>query len=216
MEYTNLLIAAVGFTLIHFASATNIRANVISRFGIAAYMVPFALMSLTFFSWMVVSFVFAEVSQDFWTVPDWYLWVHAVIMLITMVLMLWGGMKTTRIGGGLKAITRHPTNWGTTIFAGSHMVVNSSVESLIFFGSLFSVGLVGTFLLDKRKTREADPKWLELTAVTSWLPFVAIFQGRNHFSFKDFKWWHWVLVIVVWAVIIEIHRGFFGKYILPL
>lgn len=216
MENTNLIIAALGFTLIHFSSATNIRTTVINRAGMGAWMAGFALISLSFFGWMVYEYIYTEVTEELWYMPDWWLWIHALIMLITMVFMLWGGMKANRIGGGLSAITRHPTNWGTTIFAASHMLVNSSVESLIFFGSLFTVGLVGTFLLDRRKTREAEPKWLALTAVTSWLPFVAILQGRNHFRFKDFKWWQWVVVVVAWLVIVEIHRGIFGKYILPL
>lgn len=216
MEYLNLSIAAAGFTLLHFSSATNIRANVMARFGSGAWLGPYAILSLSLFSWMCYEFYIAEVSQNFWNVPDGYLWVHAGIMLISMLFMVFGGVKTNRIGGGLKAITRHPSNWGTTIFAGSHMIVNSSVESLIFFGSLFSVGLIGTFLLDRRKIRAADEKWLELVAVTSWVPFAAILQGRTKFSFNDLKWWHYVVVIVVWMLIMEIHRGIFGKYILPL
>lgn len=216
MEISNLIFAATGFTLIHFLSITNLRATVVGKFGVGAWAGPFALTSLGFFSWMIYEFIYIEVTRDFWYVPDWYLWVHVFIMLIIMFLMVFGGMKTNRIGGGLKAITRHPTNWGTSIFAASHMVVNSSVESLIFFGSLLAVGIVGTFLLDRRKTREGDAKWLELVAVTSWVPFLAILQGRNKLSAADFKWWHFAVVIVVWLVIMEIHRGFFGKYILPL
>lgn len=218
MENPNLLIAALGFTLIHFVSITGLRAKVVGKYGLGAWLGPFAVLTLGFVSWMIYEFIYAEVTEELWYMPDWWLWVNAVLMLIILGFMIFSEwkVKVDRLGGGLLAVTRHPSNWGTAIFAALHMLTNSSVESLIFFGSFLLVGIFGSLFLDWRKTREGDEKWLELVAVTSWMPFLAIIQGRNKFRFKDFKWWQGVVLLVVWAAVIELHRGYFGKYILPL
>lgn len=218
MENSLLLIAAMGFFIIHLSSLTNIRALMIKKYGEARWMGLFAMLALGFFVWMCYEYIYAEVTEDLWYMPDWWLWVNAIIMLVSILFMVVGSIpaQSGKAGVGLRAITRHPANWGTALFAAAHMITNSNAESFMFFGAFLGVGIVGTYFLDKRKTREGDKKWLELVAVTSYLPFKAMIEGRAKFSFKDIVWWQWVIAIVAWALIIELHRGYFGKYILPL
>lgn len=218
MENSLLFIAALGFLTIHLSSATNIRASVIKKYGENTWMAIFAMLALGFFVWMSYEYFYAEVTEDLWYMPDWWLWVNAVIMLISMIFMIVGAIpaQSGKVGVGLRAITRHPSNWGTALFAATHMITNSNAESFMFFGSFLGVGVIGTYLLDRRKTREGDKKWLELVAVTSYMPFKAMIEGRAKFSFKDVIWWQWLIAVVAWALIIELHRGYFGKYIVPL
>ncbi|NRA87209.1 MAG: hypothetical protein HRU28_07400 [Rhizobiales bacterium] len=232
MQYISLFIASFGFMALHFVSASNIRAKVITKFGEIAWLSLFSILSLVFFIWMVVEYIAAERVEDLWQMPLWWLWVNAALMFISLTLILLGyisknpaigesnltkhALKGKHLGKGIFAITRHPAMWGVAILSAAHMLTNGSIEAQMFFGSLLGTAVIGSYLQDKRKARNHGEEWAQYATKTSWLPFKALLSGRAKFRISDLKWWQIGLAIILWAGLLELHRGYYGAYVLPL
>jgi uncharacterized membrane protein len=65
------------------------------------------------------------------------------------------------------------------LWAGVHILANGDAASLVFFGSLGTLSLVGTFAIDAKKARAMGAAWAAFAGVTSNVPFAAILAGRN-------------------------------------
>lgn len=160
MISASLILASMGFLLIHFVSATHLREIVVQSWGVGAWMGLFSLLSLGFFSWMVVEYMQADQLDKLWYLPLWWLWVNAILMFIAMFFIIMGNVpdKDARLGKGIFAITRHPSNWGIAIFAATHLISNGSFEAMLFWGSIMSTGIIGSFFLDKKKPQQVAKK----------------------------------------------------------
>ncbi|PCI87990.1 MAG: hypothetical protein COB24_04445 [Hyphomicrobiales bacterium] len=218
MQYTSLLIASLGFFLIHFVSATNLREMVIKKWGQNVWMMLFSILSLGFFVWMVVEYMGGGRVEDLWAVPRWWLWVNAVLMFVGLGFIVLGNIpdKDARLGKGIFAITRHPTNWGMALFAFAHMVSNPNVEAQLFWGSILGTGVIGSYLLDRRKLKTGGERWVDAPQHSSWVPFWAMIKGRTTLGAEDFKLLPVAVAVAVFFVAMIIHVAFFGTYILPL
>ncbi len=62
-------------------------------------------------------------------------------------------IATVGQGTGLVRITRHPFQWAVVLWSVAHIIANGDVASLLFFGSLGTLSLAGTFLIDMKKAR---------------------------------------------------------------
>ena len=80
---------------------------------------------------------------------------------------------------GIIRVTRHPFMWGVALWALLHLAANGDEASVIFFGSIAVLALVGTVLIDARRTRENAPGWGVFLQATSNLPFAAILERRQ-------------------------------------
>lgn len=219
MEYQSLLIASFGFLIIHFVSATNLRVGIVKKWGMNAWMGLFSLVSLTFFCWMVYSYMIADTSAKLWVMPLWWLWVNALLMFMALFFVIMGNVpdKNARLGKGIFSITRHPSNWGIAIFCIAHLVSNGSVAGLVFWGSIAGVGIFGSYFLDKRKTTTGgEERWVNSLKNSSWLPFWALVKGKTEISFDDFKPSAVMISVAVFFVAAIVHVAVFKTYILPL
>lgn len=218
MQYLSLFTASLGFLVIHFVSATNLRQNTVEKFGLGAWKASFSLLSLVFFVWMVVEYMATERLENLWTMPAWWLWVNAALMFVAIFFIILGNIpdKDARLGKGVFAMTRHPTNWGMAIFSIAHMVSNGSVEAQLFWGSLLGTGVIGSYFLDKRKIKTGSERWQNAPQNSSWLPFWALIGGRTTIAFEDFKLMPVVVAVTVFFVAMIVHVGVFRTYILPL
>lgn len=218
MFSASLILASLGFLLIHFVSATNIREIIVQKWGENTWMMTFSVLSLGFFSWMVFEFMQAEPSGRLWYVPEWWLWVNAVLMFVALTAIILGNIpdKDARLGKGIFAITRHPTNWGMAIFAIAHMITNGSIAAIYFWGSIAGTGIIGSYFLDKRKIKTGAKRWQDAPQNSSWLPFLAIIQGKTKLKFADFKPMPVMVSVAVFFVAAIVHVAGFGSYLLPL
>lgn len=218
MSYLSLLIASLGFLLIHFVSATNIRQNIVDKWGVNAWMIIFSLLSLGFFSWMVYEYMVAEAVESLWVLPQWWLWGNAVLMFAAIFLIILGNIpdKDARLGKGVFAITRHPTNWGMALFAAAHMASNGSIEAQLFWGSIMGTGVIGSYFLDKRKIATGSERWQKAPQNSSWLPFWAVITGRATLAFDDFKPMPVMVAVAVFFVAAIVHVAIFKSHVLPL
>jgi uncharacterized membrane protein len=196
---TMFALALAAFILLHVGiSATPLRAGLVKGMGEGPYRGLFALSSVGFLTWML--FAYGAARQDpgnalLWAAPDWGRHVTATLLLFGFLLAVTGlltpGPTTAGFEGALKKpdpakgilrVTRHPFLWGVALWGIGHLFSNPETTSLMLFGGLAAMALLGTRSID-RKSAARDPEhWENFRKVTSNVPFAAIAQGRNRFD----------------------------------
>jgi uncharacterized membrane protein len=108
---------------------------------------------------------------------------------------------------GIVRITRHPFLWGVALWALVHLIVNGDLASLIFFGSLLVLAVVGTLSIDAKRRRSFGEQWSRFANVTSDVPFAAIAAGRNRLgpALAEIGLWRPLAAILVYAVAFYFH-----------
>ena len=180
------------------------------------------------------------ISGMFWSqatgpyVPLWptYGWMPIIPLLIMpVVLVLWVAGFTTRNATaagqtdvlqeaeparGIAKITRHPANTGFGLWALCHLVVNGDLASVIVFGGILFLAIVGTLHIEARR-RAKDPEgWARLTAVTSIIPFVAIIQGRTRVTLREIGYARIGGALVLYAMFLgHLHELMMGVSPMP-
>jgi uncharacterized membrane protein len=86
-------------------------------------------------------------------------------------------------------ITRHPGFMGVALFGVAHLLVNPAPIDRAFLGGLVGYAVLGCAHQDWRKRRagRGDPESERFFAETSFLPFVAILQGRNRLVGRELR-----------------------------
>jgi len=194
-----LLIAGIVFVLAHLGiSSTPLRALLVGRIGEGAYRGLYSLIAAVTLVWLVMTYNDTSHFDFLWGPDPRLRWVPLLAMPIALVFMLGGFMArnptavgqegqigTVGEGTGLVRITRHPFQWSVVLWSASHVIANGDVASLVFFGSLGTLSLLGTFLIDLKKARSLGADWRAFAAVTSNLPFAAILAGRNRLVVRE-------------------------------
>lgn len=221
---THFLIAILAFLLAHvIPPAPPVRTRLIALLGRGVYLTLYSFISILLLVWIVVAarqapFIFL------WYPAPW----QALVPLIAMPFAFWfavaGLLSENRLSvtfrrsgenraqGSITAITRHPVLVGFLIWSLAHIPPNGDVVSLILFGGMGLLSLLGMAVLDRRARRRlGETEWADVRAHTSILPFVAILQGRAHLH-ADGSFWLWTglgLAGYVWFVL-QGHRLLIG------
>lgn len=189
-------IALAAFILIHVGlSGTPLRRTAIKAIGEGPYRGLFSLASAGLLAWMLFSYGAARTDPGnalLWTAPDWGRHVTATLVLVGFLIGVTGLLtpSPTAVGfestlqkpepaKGILRVTRHPFLWGVTLWGLGHLAANPETTSVMLFGGLAVMALLGTRSID-RKTAARDPAaWAAFRNATSNIPFGAIIQGRN-------------------------------------
>ena len=159
---TNLIIAAAAFLLIHLlVSGTRLRDAIIRTIGQGPYMGLYSLASIALLIWMGFAYAAAQRGPNpvYWSATPVTKWIQLGVTLIAFLLAV-PGLATrnpTSVAGealldrpntvqGILRITRHPFLWGVALWAAGHLMVNGDLASLILFGSLFLLAVLGQFI----------------------------------------------------------------------
>lgn len=223
-----LALSGILFLLVHFFPSTPMRARVISAIGESAYLGLFSLASLVLIILWVSSFNSVPAYAPLWFYPDWWPWLMAALLLFAAILIVGafsspnpsvpkGGELLDRpdIGEGIFAITRHPGMWAFAIWAITHLISQPNWRGFWFFGLFALTALVGAWLQEKRKASELGEAWSRFKVKTSFLPFVAILQGRANLSMHQIGLWRLGIAILIWAIVLYLHVWLFGASALP-
>jgi len=198
-----ILFAGALFVGAHLGvSSTNLRATLVRAVGERAYLGIYSLLAVATISYLI--WMYGAVPRyDYLWLPDPGLYmVPKLVMPVAFVLMIGGFMvkNPTAVGmervlsdpaqrassiSGLLRITRHPFQWSVVLWAGSHIVANGDVVSVVFFSSFAVLSLAGTVLIDRKKAAVLGADWEPFAAATSNVPFAAIVAGRNQVVFKE-------------------------------
>jgi uncharacterized membrane protein len=228
---TMLIAAAAAFLAIHlFVSGTRLRDVITAKIGEGPYMGLFSLSSVAILVWMGMSYGAAMRGDNaiYWAATPALKHAQLALMLIAVLLAVPGIMTrnptSVRGGGALKdagvvrgmvRISRHPFLWGAAIWAGGHMLVNGDRASLIFFGTLFVLSMIGTRSIDAKRARAYGADWTAFKAQTSNVPFAAIFGGRQTLKLGEIGALRIGAALAVYAALIFTHAMLFGVSPLP-
>lgn len=216
-----LVLAAAVFLGTHFVSSTPLRSGLVGMLGEKAYLGAYSLVSLLTVAWMVWAYARAPYER-LWVGDEFKVWA-VVLMPLSLIFLVAGGMtrnpSAVRQEGALRSlgeprgilrVTRHPIQWGIALWALLHVIVRGETGSVIFFGSFALLSILGTVLIDARKTRTIGVDWERFASVTSNIPFGAILQGRNRFRFEEIGWKKVLIGLALYFVLLFLHPTLFG------
>lgn len=189
------LLALALFLALHMVPAIPaLRARLVAAMGRRTYLIVYSLVSLLTLAWLV----HATLQLDFvplWDPAPWQAWFPLVLTPIALVLLLAGLISPNPASitlrrpdlrpGAITTVTRHPVLWGFALWAGSHLVPNGDLRSLLLFGALLAFALLGMVITDRRSRRRLGKQWAEIARTTSVLPFAAILAGHAPLRFDS-------------------------------
>lgn len=100
--------------------------------------------------------------------------------------------------------------WAFGLWALSHIVANGDLASLLLFGSLAALALIGTALIDARYRARLSAQWPDFAKQTSNLPFAAIAAGRQELRLQEIGWWRPALALGLYVLLLVAHPWLFA------
>jgi uncharacterized membrane protein len=206
-------------------SSTPLRGLLMARFGAKAYRGFYSLIAAAALVWMIHAYIGAPVV-DLWTPNTAARHLSLTVMLIASILFVCGVAtpNPTLVGGGRLAaagpvgiikVTRHPMMWAFGLWGLTHIAAKGDAASVIFFGSLAALALVGTQLIDRRKRTSMGEAWPPFAAATSNLPLAAIIGGRVRVGLGEIGYGRLLGGVALYAVLLFGHPFIFGPDVLP-
>jgi uncharacterized membrane protein len=225
---SNLLVAALFLLGTHFGIAsTQLRQQLVGAVGERAYLALYSLISLVAIVWLVVA----------WRAAPWVeLWpsglalrhVPILVMPFALLSLVCGVSQPnpTAVGQapdpdaadavhGMLRVTRHPVMWGIALWALSHLVANGDLASLVFFGTFAALALVGTRMIDAKRSRRNEPGWGVFLQATSNVPLMAIIERRQRLVLGEIGLPRVVVALALYVVLLIAHPWLFGVPALP-
>ncbi|EWY37939.1 NnrU protein [Skermanella stibiiresistens SB22] len=225
-----LSLAAAFLLASHFGIAsTGARAALVGRIGERGYRALFSIVATVALVWLVMAYNAAP-YQPVWF-PSAWMWFVPLFAMPLAFLLLVGGLSSpnpTAVGQGavlekelgprgVLRITRNPVMWGFGLWAVAHMVPNGDWASLLFFGTLAVLALLGAILIDAKNAVRRGLTWERWTELSSNVPFAAIIQGRQSLpiAIREIGWIRLVVALALYAGLLHGHAWLFGVSPLP-
>ncbi|MEL0110894.1 MAG: NnrU family protein [Rickettsiales bacterium] len=223
-----LLLAMATFVIGHIVIASlPVREAVIGRIGVNGFRILFSVFALVTLVWAIRSYAAAP-YEELWAQTTALRQVPAMIMPIACILAV-AGVSTrnvTSVGGetlspmdapsrGIVTVTRHPLMWGFALWALAHLAPNGDVASVIFFGGMALLSLLGMRHIDHRRQATMGSDWGPMALTTSAIPFVAYIQGRTKIDWKGIGLTRLALGLGHYVAILMAHEWAFGVSPMP-
>jgi uncharacterized membrane protein len=214
-----LYASVITFLATHFVSSTPLRPLLAQALGERGYIVAYSLVAFATLGWMIWAFI---------RVPAEPLWpglrfVPALVMPFAFILIACGlltrnptavgqakAMAAAEPARGIIRVTRHPMMWGFMLWAAAHILARGELKATVFFGAFLVLAALGALAIDRRKAGTQGEDWRRFAAVTSYLPFLAIAQGRNRFDAKEIGWQKPAVGLALYAAFLWLHPLLFG------
>ena len=219
----SLTLAALFFVGIHVCiSGTTLRDDLVRRIGEQGFRGLFSMLSLAGMVWLVQAYRGAPLIE-LWG-PVFVLRPVALLLMLVAFVFVVVGVTTsspTAVGGerqlesdeparGILRVTRHPFLWGVALWAFTHLVLAGDAASVVLFGSLLVLALIGPRSIDAKRQRRFADTWERFVRRTSDVPFAAILQGRNRLHLAEIGWWRIALALALYLGMLAGHQWLFG------
>lgn len=209
-------------------SSPGVRGLLVGRIGERAFRAAYSGLSLALLVWIAFAYGDAPIV-DLWLPPIGLKHLSLLIMPFACIFLV-AGLSTpnpSAIGGGrpeivaegpvgILKVTRHPVMWGFALWALAHLLANGDLASLVLFGGIGALALVGARAQDAKKRLMLGDLWDEYTRKTSFVPFAALLRKRVRLAPSEIGWWRVVAGIAVYALLLWLHPWLFGVSPLPL
>ncbi|MCB9598041.1 MAG: c-type cytochrome [Sandaracinaceae bacterium] len=194
-----LAVGTLGFLFMHlFLSFHPVRSRLVDKLGAGPFQGVYSLgvglpFAAIFVGWMYRPYV------PLWDLGAWARWVPLVGMPIAFYFLIAGyTTKNPATAGqqkhlgagpvGVTTITRHPALWGFALWGLCHLPPNGDLASLLLFGSITALALLGMAHIDRRRARQLGEPWEAFVKQTSIVPFAAILGGRAKLDVTGQAW----------------------------
>jgi uncharacterized membrane protein len=219
-----LIAAAVAFLALHLLVAgTRVRDVIVDVVGERAYLGMFSLASAGGIVWLALGYNAATAagSDVLWDLGPGVRHLGYIVVGVAFLLGVPGLMtpNPTIVGmegavahevTGILRVTRHPFLWSVALWAAFHLLVNGDTASIVFFGTLLTLAVVGTFSIDAKRVRKMGAAWTPFAQRTSNVPFAAILAGRNALKLAELAGWRQAVALAAFLVVLFAHEWVFG------
>lgn len=219
-----LILAACAFVGVHLLPSTPLRGGLIKLLGDSGYLAMFSVAAGAALIWYAAAYSAAP-YRELWPALHY---VPLAVMPFAMILLVCGyttrnpmavmqekHFHATDPAPGILKVTRHPIMWATALWALSHVAANGDQASLIFFGGLAALALLGMPLMDHRRAEALGSAWGPFALTTSAIPFAAAIQGRAKPRLSEIGWWRIALSLALYASALVAHGPLLGPSALP-
>ena len=219
----HLALATFVFVGGHFLLSWGpLRARLVGAIGEPTFAMAYSALALAGLVWLGVAYGAAP-YVELWPQAAWTWAVPIAIMPMALLLAVCGFsqfnptvvQQSFRAKGkdaapGILKVTRHPVMWAFGLWALVHILPNGDLASLVLFGALAFLALVGTRAIEAKR-RARDPEgFARFAAVTSNMPLAAIVAGRARLAFADIGWGRVAIAAALYVVILHAHRWIAG------
>lgn len=222
------LAAIAVFLLAHAIPAHRpVRDALIRWVGETPYVVAYTAVTLAIVAWLGLAYARAP-FVEIWPFRTELRWVPLVVMAPACVLLVagLGSRNPLSLGAGsqgydparpgIVAVTRHPLMWAFVLWAGGHLAPNGDLASILMFGLLLGLGLMGPASLDaKRRDRLGPEAWNRLAAGTANVPLAALLAGRAAWRVSWIGWARLLGGLALYAALLWAHEPAIGVSPLP-
>jgi uncharacterized membrane protein len=221
-----LALATLAFVGGHFLlSSPWLRPRVVSITGEKGFSGLYSVVSGVLFVWMLLAYRSAPFVPLWQLPPVWKMLPVLVMPFAVFFLLASLTQKNPTLGPqpflpgtadpapGVLKVTRHPMLWAFGLWALSHLVVNGNGAAVILCGGIAVLALGGMLALDyKRRLRDPDG-FARFAAATSYIPFLAMIQGRQKLRLADLGLWRLIAAAILYVVLLYAHPYFTGRAI---
>ena len=221
--FVPLLLALVCFLLLHSVpAAPALRGRLVALLGERFYLAAYSVVSLAALTWLIAE-ALAAPHVEIWPYHPALTWVPFVVMPVACILFVAGAVTPNPLSvafrrdgfdpdhPGIVGVTRHPLLWAFVLWAGSHVVANGDLASLVLFGVFGIFALAGFRLADHRQRRKLGAeRWRALTARAPTAPWAA-----GAAAWREVPLWAVVWGLVVWVLLILLHPLVIGVAAVP-
>jgi uncharacterized membrane protein len=204
-----------------------LRDPLVARLGENTFRGLYSGIALALLVWVAFAYRDAPII-DLWYPPIGLMHLSLLIMPLASILLV-AGLTTpnpSAIGGGhsdinggpvgILKITRHPVMWAVVLWGLAHLLANGDAASLILFGGITFLALVGAAAQESKKRRQFGRAWQKFAHQTSFLPLAALLSKRTRLSFGEIGWWRIALGFALFALLLWLHPWLFGVNPLPV
>ena len=201
----------------------RVRSGLVRAIGERTYLIIYGTISIDLLGWLIAAAQRAP-YLPLWSPALWQYWIPLSVMPVALFLLIGGitcpnplsvGFRARCFDGarpGIVGITRHPILWGFALWAGSHMVPNGDVVSVVMFGGFAVFALAAIPMIDRRKQRQmGEQAWTTLAKRTTALPFAGLIEPGHPWLWPSHRLaMTLALTLVTYGFALELHAWLFG------
>lgn len=191
----SLMVAAAAASLVgtHLILSSGLRRPLVRTLGEKGFSGVYSAVAFVTLGATIWAYRASPTTAPLWAVGGGLWAIATVAMLLASILLLGSVVRNPALPGasanaatasarGVYAVTRHPMMWAIAIWGLCHILVYPIAKNVIVSGAIIALALVGSALQDRRKLAFDPLGWAAWESRTSFVPLVAIVQGRATFG----------------------------------